>query len=151
MLKRYEHNSFSDKFLDADIHWHLWNEVIEKMKSIDIHNEDEMKRFTIERIKRDILNSMIKCGVVSDDYLDGVLYLMSTLCVLCVLNRTCDTCPLGRCYAEGRIYSNIDFYMSEARDSKRCETRDYVATKKYIDKTIELAKEVRDILCSTGK
>lgn len=146
MLEQYEGNTFSSKFSDADIHWHLWNEVVEKMKYVDIYDEHEMNRFTIERFKRWVYNDMVYYNIIEEDCFPGTDYLDRSLCVLCVLNLTCDTCPLGRCYEQGHLYLVMTNRMREARNQRWGGFRDYVGTKRDVEFVIEIAKEIRDIL-----
>lgn len=140
MVEGYDGYTFSSEFSDADIHWHLWNEVIEKMKTVDIYDEHEMENFTTADLKFRVLDAMVDNDVVREGSLRG--------CVLCVVEGTCDTCPLGRCFKEGSLYNELGVCMREAR-TKRCgEYIDYVMIKRCIDEAIEIAEEIRDILCS---
>lgn len=143
MLTRYERYTFSGAFSNADVHWHLWNEVIEKMKSINIDDEHEMNNFTIEHLKRDVYDSMVENNVVVDDE-----FLHKSLCVLCAVEFNCFTCPLGICYKNDSPYKILNFWIREARNQRSGETRDYEETKRCIDKAIEIAKKIRDILYS---
>lgn len=141
----YNKYSYSNNFSNADIHWHLWNEVIEKIKKIDVFCEDELQ-FHIDEFKKDVYNSMVRKKIITFDNQALKDSLKNTLCVLCSLNVVCSACPLESCNKHDSLYMKMQWEMELARLCRSGEIRDYVTTKTHIEKAIKYAEEIRDCL-----